>query len=400
MGKPSGFTLLETLIALTVVTLAAACGVAVSEQQTLPGGSQTPVSSPQPRLGVSLTSAVAHLPLILTVTPTKAAQADDVQLTLSHTTAVPGQPITVTVTNHAPSTIATFDHKSLCSIFSIQRRNEDEWENVLECPLEKRTIAIAIPPGDSKSLTFNGGSHFLDPGALDPGVYRVEFEYKRVDDLEDLFSDEILWQTVHSPILTITGQTDDVQLTLSDTTARPGQPITVTVTNRSSSPIATFDHQSLCSIFTIQKQDEDEWENVLECLLKSPTVPVAIPPGDSRSLAFNGGSHFLDPGALDPGMYRVEFVYKQVEDVKGLFSNEISWQTVYSPLLTIGCGPYRIEPVTPHISGPFHSKPVTPFVFDGDLRELPTVEPSEPGEPIREAPRGLLTPETGGINNQ
>jgi hypothetical protein len=42
--------------------------------------------------------------------------------------------------------------------------------------------------------------------------------------------------------------------------------------------------------------------------------------------------------------------------------------------------------------GPYVSPPTAPFVFEGDLRDLPPVEPSKPGEPVREIPQ-LQVPE-------
>jgi len=74
---------------------------------------------------------------------------------------------------------------------------------------------------------------------------------------------------------------------------------------------------------------------MLECVLETPTTPVAIPPGKSESLSFNGGLHFLDPGALGPGVYRVELVYKLVDAIGDLDRDEIPWLTAFSPIFTI-----------------------------------------------------------------
>ena len=138
-----------------------------------------------------------------TVTPMEKSELNDIQLTLSQTDVDHGQPISVTVTNLSSSTIGTYDHKSMCSIFTIQRKRGEKWENILKCTLGKPTVPVVLSPGESKSLTFNGGPHHLDPGALDPGIYRVEFTYKPISAIEDLSSNEIPWLTIYTPLLTI-----------------------------------------------------------------------------------------------------------------------------------------------------------------------------------------------------
>jgi len=204
MAKLSGFTLFKFLtIAITVAAITA-IGGAAAEQLVSPGRDRIRVSLSQPMPDVPSTSTVIYLPIIAKPAQQQ-PQQEGAQLTLSDTVASPGKPITVTVTNHTTSTLAAYNHESLCSIFTIQRRNEnqDGWDNVLECVLETPTVPVAIPPGESRSLTFNGGPHFLDLGALEPGVYRVELSYKLVDELGDIDRDEIPWQTAFSPIFTI-----------------------------------------------------------------------------------------------------------------------------------------------------------------------------------------------------
>ncbi len=204
MAKLSGFTLFKLLpIAIAVATISA-MGGAAAEQLTSPDRNHIRVSLSQLTPGAPSTSTVIYLPIIAKPAQQQ-PQQEGAQLTLSDTAASPGQPITVTVTNHTTSTLAAYNHESLCSIFTIQRRNEnqDGWDDVLECVLETPTVPVAIPPGESMSLTFNGGPHVLDPGALEPGVYRVEFSYKLVNEIGDIDRDEIPWQTAFSPIFTI-----------------------------------------------------------------------------------------------------------------------------------------------------------------------------------------------------
>lgn len=196
--KPSRFTVWMILSAALVVVLAAACTAEVAPLQDIPDR-QMPAPSPQQSPLVSPTITAEPSPTQKEA-PTDSIEAvDGVQLVLSHTEADSGQPISVKVINKSPSSIATFDHKSLCSIFFIQKQVENGWENVLECQLRKPTVLVSISPGESQELEFNGGSHFLDPDGLETGTYRVEFSYKEAPKIEDLLSDELPWVTMYSP---------------------------------------------------------------------------------------------------------------------------------------------------------------------------------------------------------
>jgi hypothetical protein len=200
MGKSLGLASVISM-ALAIIICSTTGGAVFAQPLISPAQTQPAASAPWPARGI-FAQPWAGFPTS-PVTSMESGQVNDIQLTLSDRVAVPGQPVTVTVTNHSASTIATFNHQSLCSIFSIRKYTQREWSRVLECRLAMPTVPVVIPPGDSKSLTFNDGSRFRGAGALVPGKYRVEFSYKPISDLKDLFSDQIPWQTIHSAGLTI-----------------------------------------------------------------------------------------------------------------------------------------------------------------------------------------------------
>lgn len=136
--------------------------------------------------------------------------------------------------------------------------------------------------------------------------------------------------------------TSNVQLSLNTASAPPGQPITATVTNNSTSTIGVPDHQFKCSVFAIQKHNGSEWVDISNCGLGSPTLIITIPPGQAKSLTFNTfttTSGYFNQGPLDPGIYRVELRFKYITNIqepwRDFYDNSIPLQTIYSPTLTI-----------------------------------------------------------------
>lgn len=48
------------------------------------------------------------------------------------------------------------------------------------------------------------------------------------------------------------------------------------VNNDTPQNVVAFDHQSFCTIITVQRQEGGNWVNVFPCLLTTPTRPVKI----------------------------------------------------------------------------------------------------------------------------
>jgi hypothetical protein len=210
MERWSGLATFQTLLSVLVVVFGVACFVPTAHELALQSQAQAPAFLSEPTPNQSATWPAARLPLILTPKSTGSSTSEltsDVELILSTSTALPGEPITVTVTNHSSEVIGTYDQKSLCSIFFVEEYDDEIWQSVLECPLVgRRLLEVAILPGRSESLRFNEGDP-MEPDALSPGMYRVRFRYKRIKDIanlvEDLFYNEVPWQTAYSPILTV-----------------------------------------------------------------------------------------------------------------------------------------------------------------------------------------------------
>ncbi|MBO0796478.1 MAG: hypothetical protein J2P36_36785 [Ktedonobacteraceae bacterium] len=117
-------------------------------------------------------------------------------------------------------------------------------------------------------------------------------------------------QPTPRPSTTATGPRGAVTLQLSKSHYSPGDPIEVTIANGLSTPVSALDHQSACSVITLQMQVGGTWQVRSPCLLRTATRPVGIAAGTSlhQSLPPSAGT-FANKGSWPPGSYRLVFSY-------------------------------------------------------------------------------------------
>lgn len=102
--------------------------------------------------------------------------------------------------------------------------------------------------------------------------------------------------------------------------------VVVTITNGLANAILAPDHQSDCTVVTIERLANQTWQPQNMCQLKSATRLVSLPSGSTltpqvRPPALNGAAGWL------PGTYRVAFEYRQSASDQG--------STIYSATFTI-----------------------------------------------------------------
>lgn len=85
--------------------------------------------------------------------------------------------------------------------------------------------------------------------------------------------------------------------------------VTVTVTNGLASAILAADHQSNCTIVTIERQDGQTWQPQNPCLLKTATRLVTLAPGSATTLTLDAPAGSGVAG-WSPGAYRLTFTYR------------------------------------------------------------------------------------------
>lgn len=104
------------------------------------------------------------------------------------------------------------------------------------------------------------------------------------------------------------GATGLVTVTVSADTSRPCA-LRVAVANGLDSPVMTADHQTGCSIVTVQMQVQDGWQPLPPCQLMTPTRMIQIPAHAVMvvSVVLNGGR--MQATLIAPGTYRAAFTY-------------------------------------------------------------------------------------------
>ncbi|HEU5439233.1 MAG TPA: hypothetical protein VFU88_08070 [Ktedonobacterales bacterium] len=97
-----------------------------------------------------------------------------------------------------------------------------------------------------------------------------------------------------------------VTVTLGKTRYATGENITVYINNGQSQSIWVANHQTSCSLVTLELQSGSVWREIAPCQLKTPTGLIEIKPGTSNT------QHVLAPGrpaAWPTGTYRVRLTY-------------------------------------------------------------------------------------------
>jgi hypothetical protein len=97
-----------------------------------------------------------------------------------------------------------------------------------------------------------------------------------------------------------------VTVTVDKTHYAPTDTITVTIFNGLAASVSTTDHQTNCTMVTLERSVNGAWQTIAPCRLMTPTRVVPIPPGATTQR--------LGSTAWPVGTYRVVFHYSTEPD--------------------------------------------------------------------------------------
>ena len=103
--------------------------------------------------------------------------------------------------------------------------------------------------------------------------------------------------------------TDAVTLSADHTAYTPSSTINVTLINHRSTSIFTFDHQTSCTILTLQRQTTNGWVATGGCALGRMTQRVEIKAGATMQIALAPGAGQIHATPWPAGTYRVILNY-------------------------------------------------------------------------------------------
>src|SRR5436190_24115327 len=115
----------------------------------------------------------------------------------------------------------------------------------------------------------------------------------------------ILATAISMLILSAHAQAPAVEVSVDRPFYQPKDDIMVSIQNNRQVSILTYDHQSYCTIVTLQMQQPSfgGWVDLAPCRMGIPDRPVEFAPGEMIKVTLPGG----DPRPV--GTYRVRFYY-------------------------------------------------------------------------------------------
>lgn len=121
-----------------------------------------------------------------------------------------------------------------------------------------------------------------------------------------------------------------VTLTLDRQRYTAGDTITVTIHNGLSTTIWAADHQTSCTVVTVERLHGSQWQGLQNCRLMTPTRMVPLAAGsDTKQFLRVQGSPL--GGMWQAGTYRVAFTYSMGDEFTGGQGG-----VVYSAQCTLG----------------------------------------------------------------
>jgi hypothetical protein len=100
-----------------------------------------------------------------------------------------------------------------------------------------------------------------------------------------------------------------VSLSSDHASYTPASTIVVTLSNTLATSVRTFDHQTNCTIVTLQRQTTSGWTNVGGCAMMIATRIVEITTGETRKIALSPGAGQIHATPWPAGTYRVVLHY-------------------------------------------------------------------------------------------
>jgi len=136
-------------------------------------------------------------------------------------------------------------------------------------------------------------------------------------------------------VATMTPSSGAVTLRLGQAHAGVTDTVSVTVINGLPPPILVEDHQSECTVVTLERQVDGGWLVVAPCQLETPTLLLSIPSGAAQTVTLRpaGGPQ---PRVWQAGTYRFALRYSAGDEGQTKSAALAPAAIVYSQTFTIG----------------------------------------------------------------
>ncbi|MGH9802574.1 MAG: hypothetical protein ACRD82_19590, partial [Blastocatellia bacterium] len=256
--------------------------------------------------------------------PALPASIDRITVALDKPSYLLSDVITTTVVNDSAETIQTWDKRSFCSIVQMQVLDGNQWNDTAFCPFKAPSLPVNIQPGSKMDVALHPAQTIE---ALKVGTYRIALTFRFVSGNVPL-SDSFV---INSQQFRLAAQLPSNQVILNTNKSAyiEQEAVFFRVNNDTAQNVVAYDHQSFCSIVTVQQQKGGNWESVFPCLLSTPSRPVKVSSREEIELKLPTEDA---TSKLPVGSYRLGLTYWNVDANGNTTGNPT---TIYSQTFSV-----------------------------------------------------------------